>query len=108
MGKGGRGREAECLRRKENIASVSWNKGGFSLKTVAIIFHSFPCGLLYHFDSSQKKKKIKEWNKITACKSFRLGEGKDQINMYFRKSFLDRQGCDKIQVTEIMESAPVT
>lgn len=61
------------------------------------MFHSFPCGLLYHFDLSQRVRVrgTNEWNKITACKSFRLGEGRDRINMYLRKSFLDRQRCDK-------------
>lgn len=43
--------------KNEGHSSCILDKGGFSLKTVAIMFHSFPCGFLYHFDLSQKKKK---------------------------------------------------
>lgn len=32
-------------------------KGGFCLKTLAIIFYSSPCGFLHRFDLSQKGKK---------------------------------------------------
>lgn len=52
------------------------DKGGFSLKTIAILFHCSPCGFLYHFDLSQKKKKSRNGIKLLYARVSDFGEEK--------------------------------
>lgn len=53
----GKQRERSKVPTKRGECSIYMlEKGGFCLKTLAIIFHYSPCGLLHCFDLSQKKK----------------------------------------------------
>lgn len=60
--------------KKEKRSFYMLEKGGFCLKTLAIIFYSSPCGFLHHFDSSQKKKKSKNGIKLPHAKVYDLRE----------------------------------
>lgn len=60
--------------RKQEHNSCILAKDGLSLKTVAIISHSSPCGFLYHCGSCQKKKKSKNGIKLLHAKVSDLGK----------------------------------
>jgi hypothetical protein len=72
---GGAEEEKKRAERKRGHNSCLLAKDGFNLKAVAIIFHSSPCGFLYHFDLSRRqKKKSKNGIKLLHAKVSDLGK----------------------------------